>query len=485
METDPPNIKSLEELEGTDFKYESIKDEMRRNLLQKLQKKENIFEGIIGFEKTVIPAIENAVLSKHNMILLGLRGQAKTRIARVLNQLFDEWTPIIEGCPLNSHPLNPVSAYAKRMVENQGKYLKISWMHRSQRYQEKLATPDVSMSDLIGDIDPIKAAREQRDLTDEEVIAYGIIPRSNRGIFTINELPDLQTRIQVGLLNILEENDIQIRGFPVRIPMDVVLVFTANPEDYTNRGNLITPLKDRIDSQIITHYPRNTKDSAAITLQEAWLKRGSEDVRFPDYFQDIVESVAFVARASEYVDKGSGVSQRLTISLMENIVSNMERRNAINDENVIMPRFIDLMAAHASVTGKIELSYEGEQEGLEMVASNIIGLAIKNAFEKVFPFLEEDQLGSEDPTYGELLEWFSSQGRVELSDYSSFKDYYCALCAVPNLQKIADEHIETSNKEEQALVMEFILEGMHQQNLIAKESKDGLHKYIDMMSTFL
>jgi len=481
-----PEITTLGQLKAKDLQFESVKDEMRRNLMAKIKHKQEIFSGIIGFENTVLPAIQNAILSRHNMIILGLRGQAKTRIARSMDGLLDEWTPVITGSPLNCHPLNPTCAYSYRLLAEHGDETPVSWWHRSDRYHEKLATPDVTMADLIGDIDPIKAAREHRDLTDEEVISFGIIPRSNRGIFNINELPDLQSRIQVGLLNILEENDLQIRGFPVRIPMDVVLVFTANPEDYTNRGNLITPLKDRIDSQIITHYPRSIEESAQITMQEAWVERG-QPIQIPHFMQEVIESVAFVARESEYVDKSSGVSQRLTISLMENVISNLERRNLLTGDNTMVPRFADLHAAIAAVTGKIELAYEGEREGLALVASNIIGRAIKKIFNEYLPKMKnhDDRPLAEDPIFGPTIAWFAKQHDLEIADDTPFNQHLAALKQVPGLEAIALRYIDPQNPETTALAMEFILDGLHQENLLGKESIDGLIKYMDMLATLL
>ncbi len=481
-----PDLKILGDLKKANYSYETVKEEMRRNIKQKIKNKDNLFPGIIGYDHTVSPHVQNAVLSKHNMILLGLRGQAKTKLIRSLGQLLDEWSPAIGNSPLNCHPLNPNCAYSKRLVAEQGDNTTIVWRHRSERYHEKLATPDVSIADLIGDIDPIKAAREKRDLTDEEVISYGIIPRSSRGIFAINELPDLQARIQVGLLNILEENDLQIRGFPVRIPLDLVLVFTANPEDYTNRGNIITPLKDRIDSQIITHYPRSLAESLAITSQESWIHR-DETTLLPLFYRETMESIAFIARDSEYIDKSSGVSARLTISLVENVISNLERRNLMTGDTIMIPRFSDLNAAVPAITGKIELAYEGEREGLSLVAANLIGRGVRKIFTNYFPKIDKADSGpvNSDPVFGKIVSFFSENNLLELSDETPFAEHFQLLNTVPTLAETAIKYLNTQSNEETALGMEFILEGLHQENLIAKESLDGLHRYTDMMATLL
>jgi len=360
-------------------------------------------------------------------------------------------------------------------------------IHRDQRYQEKLATPDVTIADLIGDLDPIKAAREKRDFSDEETIHYGIIPRTNRGIFAINELPDLQPRIQVGLLNILEENDLQIRGYPVRIPLDTVLVFTANPEDYTNRGNIITPLKDRIDSQIATHYPTMLADAQQITDQEAWTTRDGITPEIPRFFREIIEEIAFVARDSEFVDQSSGVSARVPISAMENIISNMERRNLRTGEQSLVPRLADLFAAITAIAGKVELVYEGEREGPRMIAVNVIGRAVAMVFARSFPPVEKyDDLPTRaDPIFGKILAHFAGDTAVEISDEMPFGEYDRILSAVPTLKKVAHQFLKTTRPEETALGMEFVLEGLHQENLIAKSAVDSTSRYTDMLATML
>src|SRR5688572_4234955 len=382
-------IHTLGELRASGYRVRSVKDEMRANLLRKIAAGETTFPGIHGYDRTVIPAIHNAILSRHDIILLGLRGQAKTRILRSLTTLLDERVPIVEGCEINDAPFEPTCKRCRRLAAEMGEDLHVSWLERDQRYREKLATPDVTVADLIGDIDPIKAANQRLTYADEEVIHYGIIPRTNRGIFAINELPDLAPRIQVALLNILEERDLQIRGFPVRIPMDVVLVFSANPEDYTSRGNIITPLKDRIDSQILTHYPQKVETARRITEQEAWLDRdGDTKVDIPQYVRDLIESVAFVAREAELVDQSSGVSARLTIAAMELLQSNLERRAALTHDRTVFPRLADLSMILPAITGKVEMVYEGEQQGAEVVARKLIGIALGKLFETKFPPIE-------------------------------------------------------------------------------------------------
>ncbi|MCK5367722.1 MAG: sigma 54-interacting transcriptional regulator, partial [Cyclobacteriaceae bacterium] len=374
---DPPQetlqkTKTLGELKGAGYKPKSIKKELRDNLMVKLRDNENPFVGIWGYEETVIPDLERAILSMHNINFLGLRGQAKTKIARLMVNLLDEYIPVINGSELNDDPLNPLSKYGKELVLEQGNQTPIRWMHRTERYSEKLATPDVSVADLIGDVDPIKAASLKLNYADERVIHYGLIPRSHRGIFVINELPDLQARIQVALFNILQEGDIQIRGFKLRLPLDIQFVFTANPEDYTNRGSIVTPLKDRIDSQIITHYPRSIEIGKKITEQEA-RKKVEQDavVQINEHVRDLIEEIAIQARSSEFIDERSGVSARLTISAFENLKSAAERRALINHEKTTNIRISDFIGVIPAITGKVELVYEGEQEGPGIVAKDL------------------------------------------------------------------------------------------------------------------
>src|SRR6188472_3227843 len=383
---DTKRINTIRELKEAGYKFKSIKEEIRQNLIKKLQAKEETFTGILGYEDTVIPDVERALLSKHNILFLGLRGQAKTRMARQMIELLDEYIPVISGSDINDDPIKPISKYALDQIAAHGDETPIHWVHRTERYGEKLATPDVSVADLIGDIDPIKAANLKLSFADERVLHYGIIPRSNRGIFVINELPDLQARIQVALFNILEEGDIQIRGFKLRLSLDILFVFTANPEDYTNRGSIVTPLKDRIESQILTHYPSSIEIALEITEQEAELmKEQKEKVSVSDLVKRLIEQVAFEARTSEFVDKKSGVSARLTISAFENAISAAERRAILNNEKDTQVWLSDLAGIIPSITGKIELVYEGEQEGPYQVAMNLLDKAIRTQFIQYFP----------------------------------------------------------------------------------------------------
>src|SRR6266496_1844751 len=379
-------IKTLGELKASGYQHRSIKEELRQNLIRKLKSNEVTFPGILGYEDSVIPDVERALLSKHNILFLGLRGQAKTRMARQMTQLLDEYIPTISGSDINDDPIKPISKYALDQIAAHGDETPIHWMHRSERYGEKLATPDVSVADLIGDIDPIKAANLKLSFADERVLHYGIIPRSNRGIFVINELPDLQARIQVALFNILEEGDVQIRGFKLRMPLDILFVFTANPEDYTNRGAIVTPLKDRIQSQILTHYPKDIETSLSITEQEAnVLEEQQQKITVSDLIKRLIEQVAFEARNNEYVDKKSGVSARLTITGFENAMSSAERRAIIHNESHTQVWVSDLAGIIPSITGKIELVYEGEQEGPYQVALNLVDKSVRSIFGQYFP----------------------------------------------------------------------------------------------------
>lgn len=500
--------RTLGELKQTGYTVLPVKEELRRNLIQRLQKREPLFPGIIGYDDTVIPQIVNAILSKHDIILLGLRGQAKTRIARLLTELLDEWVPIVEGCEINDDPFHPISFHAVEMVSERGDNTPIAWLHRSERYGEKLATPDVTIADIIGDIDPLKAAHQRLHYSHQGAIHFGIIPRTNRGIFTINELPDLQPRIQVGLFNLLEERDIQIRGFNIRIPLDVMMVFTANPEDYTNRGNIITPLKDRIASQILTHYPVTMEDAISITEQEAWTSRlGEEGMVLPHYFKEIIEQIAFEARKSEFIDQKSGVSARLTTSAMEALVSNAERRSILNGDTIIVPRITDLAYVTSGVTGKVELVFEGEQEGMAKVARALIGKAVKEIFKKYFPdpLLREratnalnryEERYAKQPVqpkpqkegeYDALLKWFADGNEISLTDIMTFADYYKELSRVPRLREITIRHtkVPEANRFELASAMEFVLDGLHQHSKLAKEEAFGVPEvtYRDMVGS--
>jgi magnesium chelatase subunit I len=479
--------RTLGELKGSGYRHRTVKQEMRANLVESIRQGKELFPGIIGYEKTVIPQLENAVLSQHDFILLGLRGQAKTRILRSLTAFLDEWKPVISGCEINDDPLAPVCRSCRAKLADQGDALAIQWLSREERYREKLATPDVTIADLIGDVDPIKAATQRLTFADEDVIHYGIIPRTNRGIFAVNELPDLQPRIQVGLLNILEEKDIQIRGFPVRIPLDMLLVFSANPEDYTNRGNIITPLRDRIASQIVTHYPLNIDDGMAITEQEAWVDRDSGvEVVIPRYFRELIEEIAIQARQSEYVDQSSGVSARMTIALLENLTSNAERRGLKLDEVKVYPRLADLQGSVSAISGKVELVFEGEQEGPLNVARHLIGRGVKSLFANAFPdaYKSKGDDAATNPAYRSIVEWFSAGHTVDVSDDMSCGDFYQALVPVPGLEALARKHLETTTPEETGPAMEFVLEGLHQHSILSRERVDiGQVSYRDMLKS--
>lgn len=487
--------RTIGELRKSSYKVLPVKDEIRRNLIEKINAHEPLFPGIIGFDETVIPAIVNAILAKHDIMLLGLRGQAKSRIVRQLPRLLDEYVPIIRGCEINDNPYAPVCKRCTDLVAECGDAVEIDWMHRDARFGEKLATPDVTIADLIGDIDPIKAAAQRLHFSHEGAIHFGIIPRTNRGIFAINELPDLQPRIQVGLFNILEEKDIQIRGFNVRIPLDVLIVFTANPEDYTNRGNIITPLKDRIDSQIYTHYPRTLDDAIRITEQEAWTARNGREIVIPLYFREIIEHIAFQARKSEFVDQKSGVSARLTIASMENLLSNAERRAILTKDDCIAPRICDLPHVLPGMTGKVELVFEGEQEGPVKVGRALIGKAVREVFKKYFPDPlqrktvrsggPETRQHTDDSEYGKVTSWFEAGNKIELSDEMTLDEYYRELDKVSGLQEITKKHmkLQHQSKYELASAMEFVLDGLHQFSKIAKEELDHAVEYKDLVGS--
>lgn len=474
--------KTIGELRKSGWVSRSVKDEIRMNMTRMIKQKENIFEGIKGYDKTVIPQIQHALLSRHDFILLGLRGQAKSRIIRMLPRLLDEYIPVLEGSEIMDDPFHPISRYGKELVNKHGDDSPVRWVHRDDRYAEKLATPDTSVADLIGDIDPIKAATEKRTLADELVINYGIIPKMNRGIFAINELPDLQPRIQVALLNIMQERDIQIRGFNIRIPLDVLMVFSANPEDYTNRGNIITPLKDRIDSQIITHYPKSIDIGVEITSQEAWIKRNGKEPVIPHFIREIVEQVAFEARKSEYIDQKSGVSARMTITAMEQIVSSAERRSIENDEPLRI-RVCDLYYMIPALTGKLELVYEGEQEGAVSVAKLLTGKALNTVFKKYFPDPQRKKQTNE--MYREIVQWFSKGGQVELSDAMTEAEYREQLSKVSGLQELVKKTIKPATQEEAFLFMDFVLDAMHQNSMLGREDADGTISYSDMVGSML
>lgn len=479
------DIKTLGELKATNYKSESVKDELRRNLITQLQKKEEGgFEGIIGFEDTVIPDLQTAILSRHNILLLGLRGQAKTRIARLLVNLLDEYIPYIAGSELFDDPLNPISWFGHNIVEEKGDDTPIAWIHRSERYTEKLATPDVTVADLIGDVDPIKAATMKLTYSDERVIHFGLIPRAHRGIFVINELPDLQARIQVSLFNILQERDIQIRGFKLRLPLDIQFVFTANPEDYTNRGSIVTPLKDRIESQILTHYPRSVEISRKITQQEASLTPEQKaTVEADGLVKDLVEQIAFEARSSEYIDKKSGVSARLTIAAYENLISNAERRMIINHEPNTFVRISDFLGVIPAITGKIELVYEGELEGPAKVANILIGKAIKTLLIKYFPDPEKAKKSKAPNPYAEIVAWFADGNTLSVLDDLSAVEYKEALNGVPGLKDVVKKFHPSLTENQQLILMEFVLHGLAEFSQLSKGFLDNGFAFSDMFNS--
>ena len=488
---DIKKITTLGELKNSDYTRKNIKEEIRQNLVKKISKKELTFPGILGYEDSVIPDTERALLSRHNILFLGLRGQAKTRMARLMTDLLDEYIPIIAGSEVNDDPFAPLSRYAKDLLIEKGDDTPIQWIHRSERYGEKLATPDVSVADLIGDIDPIKAANLKLNYADERVIHYGIIPRSNRCIFVINELPDLQARIQVSLFNILEEGDLQIRGFKLRLPLDILFVFTANPEDYTNRGAIVTPLKDRIESQILTHYPTSIETSLQITEQEADIHSDQlKRVRVSDLVKRLIEQVSFEARASEYVDKKSGVSARLTIAAFENAVSSAERRAIINKEKETEVWISDLVGIIPSITGKIELVYEGEQEGPYQVAYNLMEKAIRTQFAKYFPNPEtfkkkRTKEGVEENPYRAITRWFDSGNHLNVFFSAKDEEKVQLLYKVDGLYGLVKKHYPNLNAKENALLMEFVLHGLATHSMISKKVMEGKIEFKDLMGSML
>ena len=490
---DAPQISTLGRLRESGYRPRSVKDEIRATLIARLRAGENVFPGVLGYDRTVIPQVQNALLGRHDFILLGLRGQAKTRLVRLLPSLLDEWVPEVAGSEIHDDPMQPVSKFARDLVAEHGDETPVTWLHRSLRYGEKLATPDTSIADLIGDVDPIKAATRKLTYADEEVIHFGIIPRTHRGIFAINELPDLQPRIQVGLLNIMEEQDIQIRGFNVRIPIDVLMVFTANPEDYTNRGSIITPLKDRIDSQILTHYPKDLGIGVEITRQEAWADRASGDgaapvtVHVPHVFREVVEQVAFEARQSEYVDQKSGVSARLTRAALEDLVSAAERRALVNGETETTVRASDLQAIEPAVTGKVELVYEGEQEGAASVARALIGKAVATIVKTVLPDPADKETGR--AAYGDVLRWFSRGNGLVLDVDMPQAAYAAALDSVDGLRQVVTDHTRPGTDPQSAAatlsLMELALEALHQHSLLGKDALADGAKYSDLVGSVL
>lgn len=481
---DIKNINTLGELKSSGYKVRSIKNELRENLISQMQQGNSVFEGIYGYEETVIPDIERAILSGHDINFLGLRGQAKTKIARLMTNLLDEYMPIVTGSEMNDDPLNPISRYARDLIIEKGDNTPIEWVHREERYTEKLATPDVSIADLIGDVDPIKAATLKLPYSDERVIHFGLIPRAHRGIFVINELPDLQARIQVALFNILQEGDVQIRGFRLRLPLDLMFVFTANPEDYTNRGSIVTPLKDRIASQIITHYPKSIEISRKITEQESAIKEDQKKlVKVTTIAKDIIEQVAVEARNSEYVDVKSGVSARLTISAYENLVSAAERRAIKGKEKSTYVRMADFVGVIPAITGKIELVYEGEQEGAGIVAENLIGKAIRTQFVGYFPDPDKFRKQKEENPYRKITQWFGDGNSADLFNDMSSKNYEQELRKIPGLQELVKKYMKSSDEQETLFFMEFALHGLAEYSMLSKHRLEKGYQFKDLLSS--
>jgi len=462
-------INTLGELKKAGYQSKSIKDELRDNLIENIKNKVNTFEGIHGYENTVIPELERAILSRHNINLLGLRGQAKTRLARMMVNLLDENIPIVAGSEINDDPLAPISRFAVELIAEKGDDTPITWLHRNDRFAEKLATPDVTVADIIGDVDPIKAANLKLSYADDRVIHYGMIPRANRCIFVINELPDLQARIQVALFNILQEGDIQIRGFKLRLPLDMQFVFTANPEDYTNRGSIVTPLKDRIGSQILTHYPDSVETARTITTQEAKLdSRQSESVYVPELAKDLLEQISFEARESEYVDVKSGVSARMSITAFENLLSTAERRALIAGDDTTSVRLSDFTGVIPAITGKVELVYEGEQEGADFVANALMEAAVKTLFPKYFPKVEKLEKQGDETPYDDLISWFFNGDGFELLDDYDDATYKAKLDEVTPLDALIADYQPEIDPKDVYFEKEFILWGLTQFKKLSK-----------------
>ena len=477
-------LKTLGDLKAAGYQPRSIKQELRENLIDKIKRKETVFPGIWGYEDTVIPDVERAILSMHHINLLGLRGQAKTRIARLMVNLLDEYIPVVAGSELNDDPLQPLSRFAHDLIQEHGNLTPIAWLHRDERYTEKLATPDVSVADLIGDVDPIKAATLKLPYSDERTIHFGLIPRSHRCIFVINELPDLQARIQVSLFNILQEGDIQIRGFKLRLPLDIQFVFTANPEDYTNRGSIVTPLKDRIDSQIVTHYPKSIEIGKKITQQEAIVKTEQKGmVKTNDLIADLIEQIAMEARESEYVDSKSGVSARMTISAYENLLSAAERRSLLNGEKETYVRISDLYGVVPAICGKVELVYEGEVEGPVIVAQNLIGKAIRNQFLQYFPNPEKAKKDKRGNPYKKVTDWFGDGNTMDILSDLPNRDYEARLRTIDGLDDLVDALHSRLSKAEKLFMMEFALHGVAEHSLIGKKSMDTGQQFKDLLGS--
>ena len=479
-------IKTLGELKAAGYQSKSIKDELRNNLREKIKTGKPVFEGVHGFENTVIPEIERAILSRHNINLLGLRGQAKTRLARLMIELLDEYMPIVAGSEINDDPLKPISRFAKDLIAAEGDKTPIQWIHRSERFFEKLATPDVTVADLIGDVDPIKAANLKLSYADDRVIHFGMIPRANRCIFVINELPDLQARIQVALFNILQEGDIQIRGFKLRMPLDMQFVFTANPEDYTNRGSIVTPLKDRIGSQILTHYPETIEIARTITQQEAKLDQIQSDaVYVPSLAKDLLEQIVFEARESEYIDNKSGVSARLSITAYENLLSSAERRALKSGMDKTSVRLSDFMGIIPAITGKVELVYEGEQEGAAEVAQHLIGDAIHTFLPAYFPKIEKLEKQDEKTAYSDLIEWFFAESGFELLDDATDEEYKSILDSITPLSILIKKYQPQLANEDVYFMKEFVLWALVEYDKLSKDRISQGYQFSDIYRNYI
>ncbi len=480
------NINTLAELKATGYKSISIKDELRNNLREKIKSGKPVFEGVHGFENSVIPELERAILSRHNINLLGLRGQAKTRLARKMIELLDEYMPIVSGSEINDDPMSPISRFAKDLIAEKGEATPISWIHRSERFFEKLATPDVTVADLIGDVDPIKAANLKLSYADDRVIHFGMIPRANRCIFVINELPDLQARIQVSLFNILQEGDIQIRGFKLRMPLDMQFIFTANPEDYTNRGSIVTPLKDRIGSQILTHYPESIDVARIITHQEAKLdQQQAEAVYVPNLAKDLLEQISFEARESEFIDNKSGVSARLSITAYENLLSTAERRALKSGVEKTTLRLSDFMGIIPAITGKVELVYEGEQEGAAQVAQHLLGDAIHTFFPAYFPKIEKLKKPNDVTAFTDIIEWFFSESGFELLDECSDEEYKSILDDIAPLEILVKKYQPQTLPEDKYFMKEFILWGLVEYDKLSKDRFDKGYQFKDPFGSYI
>ena len=479
-------IKTFGELKKSGYVSKPIKIELRDNLISKIKDGQQVFEGVHGFENTVIPELERAILSKHNINLLGLRGQAKTRLARKMIELLDEYIPFIEGSEINDDPFNPISRFGKELLAEKKDATPISWLHRSERFSEKLATPDVTVADLIGDVDPIKAANMKLSYADDRVIHFGMIPRANRCIFVINELPDLQARIQVALFNILQEGDVQIRGYKVRMPLDIQFVFTANPEDYTNRGSIVTPLKDRIGSQILTHYPDTIEVARKITEQEAKLnKEQSELVYIPSLAKDLLEQISFEARKSGYIDNKSGVSARMSITAFENLVSTAERRALKTGATKTVVRLSDFMGIIPAITGKVELVYEGEQEGAVFVAQSLITDAILKLFPIYFPKIEKLEKDLKQSPYAKIVDWFLTQEGIELLDEATDEEYKSELDKLKPLDDLIKKYQPNFVNQDLNFLKEFVLWGLVENKKLSKNRFTEGYQFSDLFGNYI